>query len=203
MAIARGFTNREAATHLFISEATVKTHLLHIYTKLGVNDRAAAVAAAFERGLLSSVAPPRVEERLKKDIMTKVAKGSFEQTSWSEEPYLELDSKAKLTRAEVTQKWVGDITGDGAVRYLMCYQPDGTAAYVGLQRVVGELDGRSGSAVLELSGTYDGTETKTNWSVVRGSGTDGWSGLQGKGGFVAPHGPTATYTLEYEFKDEN
>jgi DNA-binding NarL/FixJ family response regulator len=51
--IARGSTNREAARKLFISEATVKSHLLHIYTKLGVNDRAAAVATAFERGLLT------------------------------------------------------------------------------------------------------------------------------------------------------
>jgi DNA-binding NarL/FixJ family response regulator len=55
--IARGRTNREAAKHLFISEATVKTHLLHIYGKLGVNDRAAAVAVAFERGLLSPGRP--------------------------------------------------------------------------------------------------------------------------------------------------
>jgi DNA-binding NarL/FixJ family response regulator len=51
--VARGSTNREAAAHLFISEATVKTHLLHIYAKLGVKDRAAAVAEAFERGLLT------------------------------------------------------------------------------------------------------------------------------------------------------
>ena len=51
--IARGSTNKETAATLFISEATVKTHLLHIYTKLGVNDRAAAVAVAFERGLLT------------------------------------------------------------------------------------------------------------------------------------------------------
>ena len=50
--IARGCTNRDAAGRLFISEATVKTHLLHIYAKLGVNDRAAAVATAFARGLL-------------------------------------------------------------------------------------------------------------------------------------------------------
>ena len=50
--VARGATNREAAARLFISEATVKTHLLHIYAKLGVKDRAAAVATAFERGLL-------------------------------------------------------------------------------------------------------------------------------------------------------
>ena len=51
--VAHGTTNREAAAKLFISEATVKTHLLHVYAKLGVNDRAAAVAAAFERGLLT------------------------------------------------------------------------------------------------------------------------------------------------------
>ena len=50
--IARGNSNREAAALLFISEATVKTHLLHAYAKLGVRDRAAAVAAAFERGVL-------------------------------------------------------------------------------------------------------------------------------------------------------
>ena len=50
--VAGGATNREAAAKLFISEATVKTHLLHIYAKLGVGDRAAAVAEAFNRGLL-------------------------------------------------------------------------------------------------------------------------------------------------------
>ncbi len=49
--VAHGSTNRETAARLFISEATVKSHLLHIYAKLGVNDRAAAVAAAFDRGL--------------------------------------------------------------------------------------------------------------------------------------------------------
>jgi ATP/maltotriose-dependent transcriptional regulator MalT len=56
--IARGSSNREAAAQLFISEATVKTHLLHIYAKLGVKDRAAAVAAAFNCGLLT---PGRAE----------------------------------------------------------------------------------------------------------------------------------------------
>jgi DNA-binding NarL/FixJ family response regulator len=52
--VARGATNREAARQLFVSEATVKTHLLHVYAKLGVNDRAAAVAEAFQRGLLTT-----------------------------------------------------------------------------------------------------------------------------------------------------
>jgi len=57
--VARGATNREAAAKLFISEATVKTHLLHIYAKLGVSDRAAAVAEAFNRGLLTPAPPDR------------------------------------------------------------------------------------------------------------------------------------------------
>lgn len=51
--VAKGSTNREAADRLFISQATVKTHLLHAYAKLGVNDRAAAVATAFSRGYLT------------------------------------------------------------------------------------------------------------------------------------------------------
>ena len=52
--IATGATNQQAARRLFISEATVKTHLLHAYAKLGVNDRAAAVATAYDRGLMGS-----------------------------------------------------------------------------------------------------------------------------------------------------
>ncbi|GAA2515624.1 response regulator [Winogradskya humida] len=51
--IAQGRTNRDAAKQLFISEATVKTHLQHVYAKLDVSDRAAAVATAFSRGYLT------------------------------------------------------------------------------------------------------------------------------------------------------
>ena len=51
--VAAGATNREAAARLFITEATIKTHLLNVYAKLGVGDRAAAVAEAFNRGLLT------------------------------------------------------------------------------------------------------------------------------------------------------
>jgi DNA-binding NarL/FixJ family response regulator len=50
--VARGTGNRAIAEELFVSEATVKTHLAHVYEKLGVTDRAAAVATAYERGIL-------------------------------------------------------------------------------------------------------------------------------------------------------
>jgi DNA-binding NarL/FixJ family response regulator len=55
--VAAGTTNREAAARLFITEATVKSHLLNIYAKLGVSDRAGAVAEAFNRGLLTPHQP--------------------------------------------------------------------------------------------------------------------------------------------------
>jgi DNA-binding NarL/FixJ family response regulator len=50
--LAQGLSNRELGRRLFISEATVKTHLAHVYAKLGVESRAAAVAYALRQGLI-------------------------------------------------------------------------------------------------------------------------------------------------------
>ena len=52
--VARGLTNAEIGRDLFIGEATVKTHLLRVFAKLGVDDRTRAVMVAVERGLLPS-----------------------------------------------------------------------------------------------------------------------------------------------------
>jgi DNA-binding CsgD family transcriptional regulator len=53
--VARGMTNAEIGQQLFISEATVKAHLLRAFGKLGVSDRTAAVTTAIERG---DIPPP-------------------------------------------------------------------------------------------------------------------------------------------------
>ncbi len=50
--VAEGLSNSQIGTRLVISEATVKTHLLRLYEKLGVNDRTRAVTLAMERGIL-------------------------------------------------------------------------------------------------------------------------------------------------------
>lgn len=50
--VAEGESNSEIASHLHISQATVKSHLVHIFGKLGVSDRTAAVTAALRRGIL-------------------------------------------------------------------------------------------------------------------------------------------------------
>ncbi|RVW10671.1 DNA-binding response regulator [Prescottella agglutinans] len=51
--VAQGLSNRAIAKQLFVSEATVKSHLVHAFTKLDVDSRTAAVAAARERGLIT------------------------------------------------------------------------------------------------------------------------------------------------------
>ncbi len=55
--VGRGLSNVEIGKELFIGEATVKTHLLRAFAKLGVNDRTAAVTAAIARGIISPSGP--------------------------------------------------------------------------------------------------------------------------------------------------
>ena len=52
--VAQGRSNPEIARELFIGEATVKSHLLHVFDKLGVDDRTRAVTVAMERGILTA-----------------------------------------------------------------------------------------------------------------------------------------------------
>jgi len=132
--------------------------------------------------------------------MSTHATGTFEQKSWDEKPTQEIEGLPKLTRASVTQAFQGDIEGAGNVEYLMVYPDDNSASFVGLQRVVGRIGGRSGSFVLQVSGTFEGGLVQASWFVVPGSGTGDLLGLRGEGGFVAPHGPKAEITLDYDFE---
>jgi hypothetical protein len=125
--------------------------------------------------------------------------GTFELASWDEQTVQELQGERKLTRAVVTQTFTGDLQGKGAVEWLMCYSEDGTARFVGMQRIDGSVDDRSGSVVLETVGEFDGSTAAGTWTVIPGSATSGLAGISGGGRFEAPHGPTATYTMDVEF----
>ena len=50
--MARGRSNAEIATEFFVSETTIKTHVAHVLTKLGVRDRVQAVVFAYESGVV-------------------------------------------------------------------------------------------------------------------------------------------------------
>ena len=131
--------------------------------------------------------------------MTK-ATGSFELASWNEDTYEEMEDGRKLTRASVTQKFTGDLAGEGAVEWLMCYGRDGTAHFVGLQSVHGDIGGRKGSFVLETRGDFNGKMATWEAEVVAGSATGELTGLVGSGTFGAPHGPNASFDLDYKFE---
>jgi hypothetical protein len=132
--------------------------------------------------------------------MSTRATGTFTIQNWDEKPYEELEDGRKLTHASVTQAFAGDVEGEGAVEWLMCYRPDQTADFVGLQRIVGQLEGRSGSFdLVQTEGTFDGKVAKGRLSVVPGSGTGDLEGLRGTGEFSAPHGGEPSISLDYDF----
>ena len=122
-------------------------------------------------------------------------KGSFQLSSWNEDAYEERDGR-RLTRASVSQRFEGDIAGDGAAEWLMAYQADGRARFVGFQVVDGEVAGRHGTLVLETAGEFDGKVARWDATVLRGSSTGELTDLEGAGKFEAPHGSTASYELE-------
>src|SRR5436190_14784628 len=84
------------------------------------------------------------------------AKATFALNAWDEKPYNEMNGLPKLTRVSVTKSYQGDIKGEGKLEYLMMYRDDGSASFIGLERVVGSVGGRSGSFVLQHGGTFEG-----------------------------------------------
>jgi hypothetical protein len=128
--------------------------------------------------------------------MTK-ARGEFTVGSGGEDAYEALDGGVRLTHAQGTQSFTGDIEGDGAVHWLMLYRADKTAQFVGMQRISGTIGGRRGTVVLAAEGTHDGTGSTISLEVVAGSGSGELEGITGNGKLVNPGGKTGTYELDY------
>jgi hypothetical protein len=129
-------------------------------------------------------------------VIIVAATGAFQVLSWDENPYESGDDGRKLTEAVVGQRFEGDLEGEGQARWLMCYRPDGTAAFVGLQRVEGTLEGRRGSLVFQTAGSFDGQVARWSAEVVEGSATGELQGLAADGTFEAPMGSTASFSLD-------
>ena len=125
------------------------------------------------------------------------ASGRFKVTDMHEQTYSERHP-GKLTRANGTQEFAGDVEGVGRVEWLMCYGEDGTAEFVGMQEIEGTLDGRAGAFVLTSMGSFDGERSEGRWTVVSGSGRGDLAGVVGTGTWQAGPGPQASFQLSYE-----
>ena len=133
--------------------------------------------------------------------MKHTANCRFAITGWDEKPYSEGEGLPKLTRASVTKTYSGDITGDAKIEYLMMYRSDGSAAFVGLERVEGQLAGKRGSFVLQRTGVFEAGQAKESYAVIPGSGTGELRGLVGEGRSSIGHGMEHPFTLEYEWAE--
>jgi hypothetical protein len=105
-----------------------------------------------------------------------------------------------LTRIHVEETFSGDIEGDGAVEFLQAGRTDGSASFVGIERVTGKVAGRQGTFLLQDAGTFEGNIVSGDWFVVAGSGTGELDGLRGTGGFRANLGEGAQVHLDYWFE---
>jgi len=105
-----------------------------------------------------------------------------------------------LTRIHVEESFSGDIAGDGVVEFLQAANPDGSASFVGIERVTGTVDGRAGTFLLQDAGTVASGLVSGDWFVIPGSGTGKLAGLRGTGGFRANLGEGAQVHLDYWFE---
>jgi hypothetical protein len=105
-----------------------------------------------------------------------------------------------LTRIHVEESFSGDLSGEGVVEFLQAARADGSATFVGIERVTGTLGGRTGTFLLQDAGTVQGSIVSGDWFVVPGSGTGQLAGLRGEGGFRANLGENAQIHLDYWFE---
>lgn len=114
--------------------------------------------------------------------------------------YDEMAEGPVLTRIHVEESFSGDITGAGVVEFLQAARADGSANFVGIERVTGELAGRRGTFLLQDAGTVQDNIVSGNWSVIARSGTGQLAGLRGEGAFRANLGEGAQVHLDYWFE---
>jgi hypothetical protein len=116
---------------------------------------------------------------------------TFEIQGWDEQPFDEWDD-GKLTTAAITKRYSGHIEGDAVLEYVMAYRPDGTAAFVGIERITGTVGGREGALLVQGVGTFADGAARAELTVVGGSGS--LAGAAGTGRMIAD--PAGRVTLE-------
>lgn len=130
----------------------------------------------------------------------KTATGTIEVLTYEPSTHDSSSDGPQLNTLVITERFEGDIVGDGKVRFLQALRGDGSASFCGLERVVGRIHGREGSFVLQDEGTLVDGVAAGRWFVIAGSGAGELRGLRGEGSFRAKVGEAAQYSLSYWFE---
>ncbi len=131
------------------------------------------------------------------------ASATFSPTKWDEQPYSDMASPMRMTRASVQFTFKGQFEGIGHTEYVMFYKKydeedphAATANYVGLTRYEGKLNGKTGGFVTEDRGTFEEGAANTVSTILQGSGTQELKGISGNARVTATQ-KTAEFLLEY------
>lgn len=109
----------------------------------------------------------------------------FEVEKWDESPFDDQNGAPKMTRALVIKRYSGEIEGSSTTQWLMAYAEDGSARFVGLERISGSIGGREGSLVLQHVGSYQDGVAKGDVDVIEGGGSGALQTTTGNGQFLA------------------
>lgn len=132
--------------------------------------------------------------------MSSQIKCTFKIDSWNEEPFSLSDEGPKLIRASVTQSYSGAIEAKSTIEYLMTTFKDGTSSFIGVEEIIGELDGKSGSFLLNHKGSHEDDVAKSSFDIISDSGTGELEGITGSGHYEATH-DQSTFKLFFELKE--
>lgn len=126
------------------------------------------------------------------------ANTTFSLKNWDEKPFDEYEGGQKMTRALVKYSYTGDLEGESNIEYLMVYNEDGTGSATALERVIGKIQGRSGSFAVQHKTIFDAKSVQEQWCIIPGSGTGELKGLVGEGKIsISGKGP---YDLSFNYE---
>jgi hypothetical protein len=129
--------------------------------------------------------------------MTTTIAATFDVTDWDEHEFDRHAGAGKLTKAKVTKSYHGDISAKSLTEWLMSYGDDGTASFVGLERIIGTVGEREGTLVVQHVGRFEDGAAKAELTVVAGSCSGDLSAARGSGTFVAD--PAGKVSLQLSF----
>lgn len=129
--------------------------------------------------------------------MTTRAISTFDITAWEPEEYDDQDG-VKLTRTRVVKAFHGDLEGSSTAELLMAAAPSGSAIYVGVERIAGNLQGKTGSFVLVHKASMAGDEQSLSLTIMRDSGAGELQGIRGTANITIDATGGHTFILDYQ-----
>lgn len=126
--------------------------------------------------------------------------GVFQIASWDELPYSESPEGAKISKAKVRQTYSGAIEGSSEIEYMLSYQDDKTATFVGYEKVSGSINGQPGSFKVHHNGRLNEGVASSSFVIVAGSGQGGFAGMTGTGLFRSKEHGQANYQMTVNYK---